>query len=275
MLDYMIEIEGATPDPWQSGPLDPNGVSDLRQWLIDHLASGDAASEWTEVALVGDVTLPFLWDGSDLWVEQPNKTNANLGPQFFGEGEAPPDNGAFELPPVEVQGRRIMSDELIQQIIDDYNDINVILPIGGGGSGNSAPPPAHLPPLESLSCEDLAFLEQEREGRIERGRSLSISGLSATSDYFRGESAFQGIYDAFARLDESGAYNEGNVIANVWSVFQEMRDPFSLLATSLRSIGIGLGIEYAIISLVEGVYRAQRELDQIREEQASRNGCGG
>lgn len=274
MLDYAIEVEGA-PDPWQSGPFDPSDASDLRQWLIDHLASGDVVSEWTAVALVGDVTLPFLWDGTDLWVGQPDKTDANLGPQFFGEGDAPPPDGAFELPPFEVQGRRIMSDELIQQIIDDYNASNVILPIGGGGSGNSAAPPAHLPPLDTLSCEDLAFLEQEREGKIERGRNFAISGLSATSDYFRGEAAYQGIYDAFARLDESGQYDNGNAIVNVWSVFQEMRNVGSLLATSLRSIGIGAGIEYALLSIIEGVYRAQRELDEINEEQARRNGCGG
>jgi hypothetical protein len=147
MLDYEIEVEGATPDPWQSRPLDPNGVSDLRQWLIDHLASGDAANEWTDVALVGDVALPLLWDGSDLWVGQPEKANANLGPQFFGEGEAPPpDDGATELPPVDIQGRRIMADELIQQIIDDYNNTN-----GGGGggdfSGGLGPPIDYEPPV--------------------------------------------------------------------------------------------------------------------------------
>ena len=132
-------------------PFDPGGASDLRQWLIDHLSSGDVVSGWTDVALVGGVTLPLLWDGSDLWVGQPDKTDADLGPQFFGEGEAPPpDDGGFELPPVDIQGRRVMSDELIQQIIDDYDASNVILPMVGGGSGNSAAPPAHLPPLDTL-----------------------------------------------------------------------------------------------------------------------------
>lgn len=274
MLDYAFDVEGATLDPWPSAPFDP-AASDLRQWLIDHLASGDVVNEWTAVALVGEVTVPFLWDGTDLWVGQPDKTDASLEPQFFGEGA--PDDGADELPPVDIQGRRFMSDELIQQIIDDYNVSNTNLPTGGGGggSGNGAAPPAHLPPLDTLSCEDLAFLEQERERKVEQGRQFAVSGLSATSDYFRGEAAYQGIYDAFARLDQSGQYDEGNAIVNVWSVFQEMRDASSLLATSLRSIGIGVGIEYALLSIIEGVYRAQQELDEINQEQASRNGCGG
>lgn len=57
---------------------------------------------------------------------------SELGPQWTGEE----DDGAIEIPPVEVIGRRFMTDEMIQIIIDEYNDGNITGPGTGTGPGD-------------------------------------------------------------------------------------------------------------------------------------------
>jgi hypothetical protein len=253
-------------------------ASPLRQWLADQAVDFDVTSYETS-AVTNDAIRDFIplvdQDDFETWISQPNKAKAtDFGPQFGAEA-APSDDEAWPLPPVDSTGRRLMSDAQIQEVLDDYNRTTAALPTGSGGGGGGTAAVVGLPPLSDLACADLAFLEDEREDKISASRNFAITGLNVTGDYFQGERVYDVIYDAFARLDAAGRFNDGDPVGNVWAVFTEVRDPNSLLGLSLRTIGLGVVAEFAILTAVQGAYLAKKELDLINAEQARRNGrCG-
>lgn len=211
----------------------------------------------------GDTHSPFDFDRYDDFVVKSSDINseANIEPS------SPVDD-------IHVEGERRMTDEEIREILDEYNPITVG-PIGmGGGIGYGG---INVIPsnLSGYSCADLAYWENQLEENISNGQSFATAALSLNGDFFRGQQAFQEIYNAFSSLEASGQYQHNDPWSNVAAVFVAVREPNGILATTLLGLGLSAGIEYGILSIVETVFRNQSDLDRIKAEQANRgSGCG-
>lgn len=206
----------------------------------------------------------------DDWFDSGSPTvgKDHLGPQFSIYA----DDGATELPPVDVYGERDMTLEEIDAIIAAYNAANssTTSSTGAGSSTQSLGPD-----LSIYDCQHLANLEAQTRSNMEAARNLAIGLLNITSP-FQGEHLFDEIWGAFENLNNQGLYDPYDPVGTMSRVFGQTVSGTDLIDLSMLGIATNVTITAYQLFMVQSAFAAQLRLDRIDEEQARRGGgCGG
>jgi hypothetical protein len=191
---------------------------------------------------------------------------------LYGAGEPEPEPEPTPVDDVIVPGVRTIPGSTVGITIGDIPD-----PFGGdpgeGGQGSEPLAPDVPRDLSQRSCSDLAYYEYRVDSDISSARGL-INGALSILDPFQQTQVFDEIWSSFQRQYEQPGMDSIDPSFNLWAIWNETRDPVSLLGASARSMFAGIGAEATLFIAFERLFQATLDKARIDAAQAAK-GCGG